>query len=101
MKYAYYIFKHFEDRGWPQNYHQYMVASINNCSALSENFSRLQKDFAISESSDNKSPFDSESPIADLMDEVSNLASNLLCEEVMLDLKVFLFDNERRVSINF
>lgn len=79
------IFQHFEDREYPPCYHPYMVASINNCQILAENFMKIKEEFSI-ELPDDADPFGS--PIAAEMEETARQASELLCEEVMLDLEV-------------
>merc|ERR1712130_205896 len=78
--------KHLEDRGWPQYYHHYMVASVNNCHTLAENFTKLKEEFAC-DGQGSGSPFDDESPILEYMEFTAQKGCQLLCEEVMLDLK--------------
>ena len=81
------LLKHLEDRGWPQYYHHYMVASVNNCHTLADNFTKLKSEFAC-DSQGSSSPFDDESPILEYMEFTAQKGCQLLCEEVMLDLKV-------------
>jgi len=69
-------------------YHHYMVASINNCHALSENFLKIKEEFGV-EHSGGSDPFGQVSPIADEMEATAAKGCEYLVEEVMLDLKVF------------
>ena len=70
-------------------YHHYMVASINNCHTLSDNFIKLKEEFAVEMVAQaGADPFGQASPIAEQMETTASKGCSLLCEEVMLDLKV-------------
>lgn len=87
--------KHLADRGSNvvkiKYYHQYMVASINNCRQISDNFAKIQTELEIeSEAADvnpfGQSPMD-ESRIAQIMGDIANAGCKMFCEEVLIDLK--------------
>ena len=80
--------KHLEDRSLCPHYHKYMVASINNCKQIGENFDKIKEELKV-ESEADENPFDSDdSKIKGIMVEISNSGCKMLCEEVIIDLKV-------------
>ena len=80
--------KHLEDRSLCPHYHKYMVASINNCKQIGENFDKIKEELKV-ESEADENPFDSDdSKIKGVMVEISNSGCKMLCEEVIIDLKV-------------
>ena len=66
-----------------------MGASVNNCKQISDNFQKIRTDLKIESENDN--PFDTESKVTTVMQNIANAGCGMLCEEVMIDLKVCNF----------
>ena len=69
-----------------------MVASINNCRQISDNFGKIRTELEIESEAAEVNPFDqsddSESKIASIMTNIAHEGCNMFCEEVLIDLKV-------------
>ena len=62
-----------------------MGASVNNCKQIADNFDKIKSEMKIE--SENENPFDSENKVSGVMQSIANAGCQMLCEEVIIDLK--------------